>query len=94
MIMAKEKTINLASGIKIGVETSGMAHGFSVGDVITADERHHKWNGKEVVVEGFAGGAQGKAKVIWGRIATEEICDCAHDPEGLMLVRRAAVPAT
>ena len=85
-----EKIIHLASGIRIGVEVGGVVHGFCAGDIITADERHCKWKGKKVIVEGFAGGEQGKPAVIWGRVATEEKCDCAHDPEGLFLLRRAA----
>ena len=46
-----EKIIHLASGIRIGVDVGGVVHGFCAGDIITADERHCKWNGKEVVVE-------------------------------------------
>ena len=79
-----EKIIHLASGIRIGVEVGGVVHGFCAGDIITA---------KEVIVEGFAGGEQGKTAVIWGRVATEETCDCAHDSEGLFLLRRAAQSA-
>jgi len=87
-----EKIIHLASGIKIWVEVGGAVHGFRAGDIITADERHCKWTGKEVIVEGFAGGVQGKPKVIWGRVATEDTCDCAHNPEGLILVSCASDP--
>ena len=88
-----EKIIHLASGIRIGVDVGGVVHGFCAGDIITADERHCKWNGKEVVVEGFAGDIQGKPSVIWCRVATEKTCDCAHNPEGLRLVKIAMPPA-
>lgn len=90
--MAKKEVL-LADGMtKIAVDDEGNVFGYSAGDVLIADERHAKWRNKEVRVVGFTEGRT--HKVIWGQVLGEMTADCAHNPEGLTLVRRAEQSAT
>ncbi len=59
-----QREVLLADGMtKVVVDGESKAFGFSAGDIITADERHAKWQGKQVKVVGFTAGR--KNKVVW-----------------------------
>lgn len=86
-----QRIVTLGDGMtKISVDGEGEHFGFFPGDIITADERHAKWQGKQVEVIGFTS-AQ-KHKVIWGQVVGEKTADCAHDPEGLKLLKISMPP--